>query len=166
MKSTSANINLIGLVWLVSAVIWSCLCTAPVASAQSTAPGKPPAVATATIASARSFDTPQQAVDLLIDAADKFDVVALGQIFGPDGDDIVFSGEFPQDRKHAADFVDQAREKEECFRGSEQREPCVPSRRQRRLAVPRAACEEGTNGPSTPKRAGKNFSIAALAPTN
>ncbi len=111
MKSTSANINLIGLVWLVSAVIWSCLCTAPVASAQSTAPGKPPAVATATIASARSFDTPQQAVDLLIDAADKFDVVALGQIFGPDGDDIVFSGEFPQDRKHAADFVDQAREK-------------------------------------------------------
>jgi hypothetical protein len=48
---------------------------------------------------------------VLIDAADKFDVVALGQIFGPDGDDIVFSGEFPQDRKHAADFVAQAREK-------------------------------------------------------
>lgn len=48
---------------------------------------------------------------MLIDAADKFDVVALGQIFGPDGDDIVFSGEFPQDRKHAADFVAQAREK-------------------------------------------------------
>ena len=33
------------------------------------------------------------------------------QIFGPDGDDIVFSGEFAQDRKHAADFAAQARKK-------------------------------------------------------
>jgi hypothetical protein len=49
---------------------------------------------------------------VLIDAAEKFDVVALRQIFGPDGDDIVFSGEFAQDRKHATDFAAEAREKE------------------------------------------------------
>jgi hypothetical protein len=59
----------------------------------------------------KSFDTPQQAADALIDAADKFDQAALSQIFGADGNDIVFSGEYPQDRKHAADFVSEAREK-------------------------------------------------------
>jgi hypothetical protein len=58
-----------------------------------------------------SFDTPQQAADALIDAAGKFDQAALIQIFGPDGNDIVFSGEYAQDRRHAADFVAEAREK-------------------------------------------------------
>jgi hypothetical protein len=62
-------------------------------------------------AGVRSFDTPQQAADALIDAADKFDQSTLAQIFGPGGEDIVFSGEYPQDRKHAADFVAEAREK-------------------------------------------------------
>jgi len=57
------------------------------------------------------FDTPQQAADALVDAAGNFDVAALTSIFGPDGNDIVFSGEFAQDRKHAADFAAQAREK-------------------------------------------------------
>jgi hypothetical protein len=38
-------------------------------------------------------------------------VVALTQIFGPDGDDVAFTGEVAQDRKHAADFASQAREK-------------------------------------------------------
>ena len=60
---------------------------------------------------AKAFDTPQQAADTLVEAADKFDTTALAQIFGPDGDDIVFSGEFPQDRKHAGDFAAEAREK-------------------------------------------------------
>jgi Protein of unknown function (DUF2950) len=58
-----------------------------------------------------AFDTPQQAADALIAAAGNFDVPALTRIFGPEGDDIVFSGEFAQDRKHAADFAAQAREK-------------------------------------------------------
>ena len=111
MKSTCANGNLIRLVWLVSVVAWACFCTSPGASAQSAAPKETPATANAGTAGAKRFDTPQQAADVLIDAADKFDVLALAQIFGPDGDDIVFSGEFPQDRKHAADFVAQAREK-------------------------------------------------------
>jgi hypothetical protein len=59
----------------------------------------------------RIFDTPQHAADALVDAAERFDVAALSQIFGPDGHDIVFSGEFAQDRKHAADFAAQAHEK-------------------------------------------------------
>ena len=59
----------------------------------------------------RTFETPQQAADALVDAADKFDTTALAQIFGPEGEDIVFSGEYPQDRKHASDFATQAHEK-------------------------------------------------------
>ena len=61
--------------------------------------------------SAKIFDTPQQAADELVDAAEKFDVRALEEIFGPDGDDIVFSGEYPQDRQRATDFAAEAREK-------------------------------------------------------
>jgi hypothetical protein len=70
-----------------------------------------PAATAAPGAGARSFDTPQQAADALVAAAEKFDEAALIQIFGPDGEDIVFSGELAQDRKHAADFVAEAHEK-------------------------------------------------------
>jgi hypothetical protein len=79
--------------------------------AQQSPAKKAPAAAAAPTAGARSFDTPQQAANVLIDAADKFDVVALSQIFGPGGEDIVFSGEFAQDQQHAANFVAQAHEK-------------------------------------------------------
>jgi hypothetical protein len=61
--------------------------------------------------SAKMFTSPQQAVDELVDAAEKFDVRALEEIFGPDGDDIVFSGEYPQDRQRASDFAAEARKK-------------------------------------------------------
>src|SRR5690348_5979133 len=61
--------------------------------------------------SAKMFNTPQQAADELVDAAGKFDVKALEEIFGPDGDDIVLSGEYPQDRQRATDFAAEAREK-------------------------------------------------------
>src|SRR5215470_5514034 len=67
--------------------------------------------ATAAVLQAKAFDTAQEATNILVDAADKFDTTALTQIFGPDGDDIVFSGEFPQDQKHAKDFAVQAHEK-------------------------------------------------------
>ena len=60
---------------------------------------------------AKMFNTPQQAADELVDAAEKFDVHALEEIFGPDGDDIVLSGEYPQDRQRAYDFAAEARKK-------------------------------------------------------
>src|SRR5580765_643402 len=110
MKSTSANGTFFGLPWMVGALVWACLFTSVGSTAQSTVTKTTPST-TGTTAGARGFDTPQQAADVLVDAADKFDVVALSQIFGPGGEDIVFSGEFAQDRKHAADFVAQAREK-------------------------------------------------------
>ena len=60
---------------------------------------------------AKMFNTTQQAADELVDAAEKFDVHALEVIFGPDGDDIVLSGEYPQDRQRASDFAAEARKK-------------------------------------------------------
>ena len=107
--AASTKRRLMRLTWLAGVAVWACFWASPEVYAQAAASKKAPSAAT--VASARRFDTPQQAADVLVDAADKFDVAALGQIFGPDGDDIVFSGEFPQDRKHAADFVAQAREK-------------------------------------------------------
>jgi hypothetical protein len=60
---------------------------------------------------ARKFDTPQQGADALVKAAADFDISSLIQIFGPTGSDVVFSGEFGQDRQNAAEFTAQAREK-------------------------------------------------------
>ncbi|HEV2728778.1 MAG TPA: DUF2950 domain-containing protein, partial [Terriglobales bacterium] len=41
----------------------------------------------------------------------KFDVPASTQIFGPAVEDVIFTGEYAQDRKHASAFVTEAREK-------------------------------------------------------
>ncbi len=110
MKSTSPSGNLSGLLWIVGAVVWTCLCASTVSIARPTEANKTP-TATAATAAARRFNTPQQAADALIDAAEKFDVAELAYIFGPDGEDVVFSGEFAQDRQHAANFVAEAHEK-------------------------------------------------------
>ena len=86
---------------------------APAAGAKLPAASKTPAATARAPTHVRTFETPQQAADTLIDAADRFDQTALIQIFGPGGEDIVFSGEYAQDQKHAADFVAQAREKKD-----------------------------------------------------
>jgi len=61
---------------------------------------------------AERFDTPEHAADALVKAAETFDVAALKQIFGPDGSNVVLSGEFPQDQQQASAFAAEAREKE------------------------------------------------------
>jgi hypothetical protein len=68
--------------------------------------------ATATTAP-KTFDSPKQAVDALVDAADKDDTAELKAIFGSDGRAIVDTGEPARDKKNAADFVAKAREKED-----------------------------------------------------
>ena len=93
----------------IAAIVLTSVCFWALSVAQESTPKKTAVPAPAS--SAKSFDTPQQAADALIAAADKFDQAALIQIFGPQGDDIVFSGEYAQDRKHAADFVTEAHEK-------------------------------------------------------
>ena len=111
MNSTAANGNFRGGVCTLWAVALACLSASGVfAAQQAAAKVATPATAAPTIG-ARMFDTPQQAADALVTAAEKFDVVGLTQILGPEGDDIIFSGEFAQDRKHAADFSAEARTK-------------------------------------------------------
>ena len=111
MKSTPAKENLCRLLWIAGAVAWACLSGSVPIAAQHSATTKAPAATASTAVSAKTFDSPQQAADALVDAAEKFDVAALTQIFGPGGEDIVFSGEFAQDRQHAANFAAEAREK-------------------------------------------------------
>jgi hypothetical protein len=111
MTSTSANVNLSRVLLILSTLLGVLLSTFVPSVAQQSPAIKAPAAAGAPSANITAFDTPQQAADALVEAADKFDVVALSYIFGPGGEGVVFSGEFAQDRKHAADFAAEAREK-------------------------------------------------------
>jgi Protein of unknown function (DUF2950) len=69
-----------------------------------TAPGTPSAQET--------FATPQLAADALIRAAGSYDVPALKQILGPDGEDLVASEDPVNDKNIAAAFAAKAHEKE------------------------------------------------------
>jgi hypothetical protein len=116
MKSASASATPERPGWVLCTLVWVGVCgfgqvaTQHAATRQSaTKAVRPPTAASS--AGPRMFDTPQQAADNLVNAAEKFDVVAITEIFGPDGDDVVFSGEFAQDRQRAMDFAAKAREK-------------------------------------------------------
>ena len=112
MKPTFLNRNFSARVRILCVMTtWACLSASGVFAAQASGPKSAPSRIKAPLAGTQTFDTTQEAVDALIAAAEKFDVIALTEIFGPDGNDIVLSGEFAQDRKHAMDFAAQARKK-------------------------------------------------------
>ena len=111
MKSTSASKYLPRLHWIIGVAALAYLSTPVLFAAQQSAATRPPAAIASAAAGPKKFDTPQQAADALVDAAQRFDEVALVQIFGPDGEDVVFSGETAQDRQRASDFVAEAGEK-------------------------------------------------------
>jgi len=60
----------------------------------------------------RSFETPQQAADALIQAAANYDGSALMWIFGPEGKDFVSSADPVQDKNRAEAFAAKAKEKQ------------------------------------------------------
>ena len=106
MKSTSVKENHLRLLWIAGTLA---LLSMP---GHLTAQHPATKLAPASVAvGAQTFDTPQQAADALVAAAEQFDERALREIFGPGGEDIVFSGEYPQDRKRASDFAAEASEK-------------------------------------------------------
>ena len=106
MKSTFANASPLRPLWIAGTLAF--LSVPGHISAQ-----QPPANAApaSVVVGAKTFDTPQQAADALVAAAERFDEPALEKIFGPVGKDIVFTGEYPQDRQRALDFAAQARDK-------------------------------------------------------
>jgi Protein of unknown function (DUF2950) len=112
--------NLLMLVWVVLSIALLGLFVSNAGAQTQTS-----TAATPSTAKARMFATPQQAADALIDAAEKYDVAALEDIFGPDGRDIIRTGEEVQDRETARAFAAQAREKKSV----------VVDRRNRNLAI-------------------------------
>jgi hypothetical protein len=107
MRSNLMDRIFAGLLCAVAAVAW--LISVPTLSGGHQSGGTSASAPTG--GGAKAFETPEQAADTLIAAAEKFDVGALHEIFGPGGDDIYLTGEYPQDRQRAIDFASQAREK-------------------------------------------------------
>src|SRR6266536_2044667 len=64
------------------------------------APAKPDAAAAST-STQKEFDTPKQAADALIQAAETFDVAGAKEILGPDSEDIISSEDPVMDRNRA-----------------------------------------------------------------
>ena len=91
------------------AVAFMCLSATGLRGATPAATGALPGAPAAAI---KSFGTPEQAADALVDAAERFDVDALKELFGPAIDDIILSGEPAQGRQRASDFVAKVREKQ------------------------------------------------------
>jgi hypothetical protein len=108
MKSIFANRSFFTVPCAAAVMVWAFLLTPVALDAQRSAAKT--AVASV-VGGAKPFDTPQQAAEALVVAAEEFDQRALEEIFGPDGDDIVLSGEYPQDRQRASNFAAEAREK-------------------------------------------------------
>ena len=106
MKSTFAKASPLRPLWIAGTLAFLSV-PGHISSQQPPANAAPASV----VVGAKTFDTPQQAVDALVAAAERFDESTLEQIFGPGGKDIVFTGEYPQDRQRALDFAAQARDK-------------------------------------------------------
>src|SRR5262245_18750316 len=102
-----------GLLWTCSLAML-CLSTSVVAADPQSTATKTQRQATAvhSAATVKTFDTPQQAANALIKAADQFDVGTFQELFGAHHD-VVLSGEYAYDRQRARDFAALAREKNE-----------------------------------------------------
>ena len=109
MKSDLTDGIFVGLFCTVAAVAWAISGVPTLSGGQQSAATSAPIL---TGGGTKTFETPEQAADALIAAAEKFDVGVLHEIFGPSGDDIYLTGEYPQDRQRALDFAAEAREKQ------------------------------------------------------
>ncbi|HZD31534.1 MAG TPA: DUF2950 domain-containing protein [Candidatus Angelobacter sp.] len=112
MKLPRLEGNYSKILCIIGAAAWTCLGGSGMLTARQ-AESKSPLATTAALTEqhTRTFDTPQQAADELIEAAGRFDVTALVQIFGFGGEDVVLTGEYAQDRQRALEFAAEAREK-------------------------------------------------------
>jgi hypothetical protein len=62
-------------------------------------------------ATAKTFATPEEAANSLVDAAEKYDQAALTEVLGPDSFDIIHTGEPARDIEKCKDFAEHARAK-------------------------------------------------------
>lgn len=97
LQTRLAKLSLaVGMVWLL------CLVAATQMRAQTT---------TGASVKSRAFSTARLAADALIEATEKYDEAALGEIFGADDWDIIHTGEPARDKELAHAFAAQARAK-------------------------------------------------------
>src|SRR5258708_20506843 len=109
MKSVSANTRVCRLLGILIPFASVSLAASESLAAEREAVKKAaPAVA---VHAPEIFATPEEGAVALIDGGEKFGVGALVKIFGPGGEQVVLSGEFPQDRQRALEFAAKAREK-------------------------------------------------------
>src|SRR5258707_6839879 len=64
-------------------------------------------------AAKKTFATPKQAVDALIQAAESYDLASLQEILGPESKNILSSEDTVRDKNNAAEFAAKARQKNE-----------------------------------------------------
>jgi hypothetical protein len=110
MRLRSANGNHSRLTWIARGVVAAIVCTSVILIAQQPS-AKAPTTTSPTGLGAEKFNTAEEAADALTKAADAFDTARLVRIFGPAGADLVFTGDIAYDRKRAADFAEEAKEK-------------------------------------------------------
>jgi len=99
---TSSKISVIVSAIFISGFLGLALYAAPAVKSDSTAVSQ---------ATQKEFDTPQQAVDSFLQAAETFDVPALKEILGPDSADLLTSEDPVMDRDRAIAFAAKAKEK-------------------------------------------------------
>ena len=92
---------------IASGIIISCLLGLTL---QGAAPAKPDAAA-ASQPKQETFDTPKQAADALVQVAANSDAAAAKEILGPDGEDLINSGDPVMDKNRALAFAAKAKEK-------------------------------------------------------
>jgi hypothetical protein len=110
MKLPSAKPTLSGLC-VAAALLATLLATSSSAEPNSTGKAAPSVSAAGSAAGPQMFASAEKAADALVDAAGKFDVPALIRIVGKQGEDVILTGEFAQDRERAQEFAAQARTK-------------------------------------------------------
>jgi hypothetical protein len=91
MKLILTNRIFSKLIRVAAALAWAFLATTVLGAAPQSAATK---ATTQPVPGAKLFNTPEQAADALVDAAAKFDVDTLYEIFGPNGEDIYLTGEY------------------------------------------------------------------------
>jgi hypothetical protein len=96
--------------WLGSGLVCALLCAPALKAAEpeTPAPKKSPAPVRQ-----RTFDSARGAADALISAAARYDVAALKEILGPEGEDLVVTADPVQDKNRIEAFAAKAREKNE-----------------------------------------------------
>jgi hypothetical protein len=111
MKSASAKCKFRAFISILYLAAWVSLFEIGVFAAQQSATKVGAKESSTSVVNAEMFGSPEKAADALVAAAENFDVSELMHIFGPEGKDIVLSGEFALDRQHAKEFAAKAKEK-------------------------------------------------------